>query len=113
MTLSFLILEFFLPKKILKKAVILGAKIRSKKNRTVLKILLNIEITFQSTNIVAPELGLVCQVGVGGVEVKTHAFGGHSKICIQKRGKKKKATLIMMSNANENFFVSYILPFDI
>ena len=112
MTLSFLILEFFLPKKILKKASILGAKIRSKKKSNCLKILLNIEITFQSTNIVAPELGLVCQVGVGGVEVKTHAFGGHSKICIQKR-EKKKATLIMMSNANENFFVSYILPFDI
>ena len=50
----------------------------------------NIEITFQSTNIVAPELGLVCQVGVGGVEVKTHAFGGHSKICIQKREKRKQ-----------------------
>jgi len=27
---------------------------------------------FQSTNIVAPELGLVCQGRVGGVEVKMH-----------------------------------------
>ena len=94
--MSFLILEFFHSKKILRKASILGAKIRSKKKKSsCLKILLNIEITFQSTNIVAPELGLVCQVGVGGVEVKTHAFGGHSKICIQKR-EKKKATLIMI-----------------